>query len=36
MRGMQPPPPRAPEIEQKLEDLLENLGQAHKKPFARE
>jgi hypothetical protein len=36
MRGMTPPPPRAPEIERRLEGLLDELGQAHKKPFARE
>jgi hypothetical protein len=36
MRGMQPPPPRAPQIERRLEELLENLGQAHRKPFTRE
>ena len=36
MRGMQPPPAREPEIEQRLETLLDELGQAHKQPFARE
>jgi hypothetical protein len=36
MRGMTPPPPRAPRIERVLEDLLDSLGQAHRKPFARE
>jgi hypothetical protein len=36
MRGMTPPPSRAPEIERRLEGLLDDLGQAHKKPFARE
>ena len=36
MRGMTPPPARAPEIERRLEGLLDELGQAHKKPFARE
>jgi hypothetical protein len=36
MRGMTPPPPRAPEIERRLEGLLDTLGQAHRKPFARE
>jgi hypothetical protein len=33
MRGMQPPPPRAPAIERRLEGLLDDLGQAHRKPF---
>jgi hypothetical protein len=36
MRGMKPPPPRAPDIERKLEGLLDDLGQAHRQPFARE
>jgi hypothetical protein len=36
MRGMRPPPSRAPEIERRLEGLLDALGQAHRKPFARE
>ena len=36
MRGMTPPPSRAPEIERRLEGLLDDLGQAHKKPFTRE
>ena len=36
MRGMTSPPARAPEIERRLEGLLDELGQAHKKPFARE
>jgi hypothetical protein len=36
MRGMKPPPSRAPAMEQRLEGLLDDLGQAHKKPFARE
>jgi hypothetical protein len=36
MRGMQPPPSRAPAIERTLEGLLDDLGQAHRKPFARE
>jgi hypothetical protein len=33
---MQAAPSRAPEIERRLEGLLDDLGQAHKKPFARE
>ena len=36
MRGMKPPPSRTPEIEQRLEALLDDLGQAHRKPFTRE
>ena len=36
MRGMQPPPSRGPAMERKLEALLDDLGQAHKKPFARD
>jgi hypothetical protein len=36
MRGMTPPPSRVPEIEQRLEGVLDDLGQAHKKPFARD
>lgn len=35
MRGEQPPPPPHPDIEQKLTTLLDDLGSAHKKPFAR-
>jgi hypothetical protein len=36
MRGMTPPPSRAPEIERRLEGLLDTLGQAHKQPFRRD
>jgi hypothetical protein len=36
MRGMTPPPSRAPDIERRLEGLLDDLGQAHRKPFTRE
>ena len=36
MRGMRPPPPKEPEIERRLEGLLDELGQAHRKPFARD
>jgi hypothetical protein len=36
MRGMRPPPSRAPDIERRLEGLLDDLGQAHKKPFTRD
>ena len=36
MRGMKPPPPKAPEIERRLEGVLDALGQAHRKPFTRE
>jgi hypothetical protein len=33
MRGVQPQPPVHGDIEQRLEQLLDNLGSAHKKPF---
>jgi hypothetical protein len=36
MRGMTPPPSRAPDVERRLEGLLDDLGQAHKKPFSRD
>ena len=36
MRGAQPPPLRHPDMEQRLEGLLDSLGSAHRKPFARE
>jgi hypothetical protein len=36
MRGMRPPPSRLADIEQKLEGVLDSLGSAHRKPFARE
>jgi hypothetical protein len=36
MRGMTPPPSKAPQIERQLEGLLDDLGQAHRKPFARD
>ena len=36
MRGMTPPPPRGPELERRLESLLDELGSAHRKPFARD
>ena len=36
MRGMTPPPSKAPRIERALEGLLDDLGQAHKKPFTRD
>jgi hypothetical protein len=36
MRGMQLPPSRTPELERRLEALLDDLGQAHKQPFTRE
>src|SRR5205085_6218488 len=32
MRGMQLPPSRTPEIERRLEALLDDLGQAHNQP----
>lgn len=34
-RGEQPPEPKHPDIEQKLTELLDHLGSAHRKPFAR-
>lgn len=36
MRGMTPPPPKGPRIERALEGVLDDLGQAHKKPFTRD
>jgi hypothetical protein len=36
VRGERPPPPRHPDIEQRFEALLDDLGSAHKKPFVRE
>ena len=36
MRGMRPPPPRHEAIEQRLEELLDGLGTAHRKPLVRE
>ena len=39
LRGIQPPPPREPEtprrdeLEQTLEQLLDDLGSAHRRPF---
>jgi hypothetical protein len=36
MRGAKPPAPRTPEVERRLEALLDDLGQAHRKPFTRE
>jgi hypothetical protein len=36
MRGMTPPPPRGPRLEERLEALLDELGSAHRKPFARD
>jgi hypothetical protein len=36
MRGMTTPPSRAPDVERRLEGLLDDLGQAHKKPFSRD
>ncbi len=35
-RGERPAPPRHGDIEQKLETVLDDLGSAHKKPFATE
>jgi hypothetical protein len=36
MRRVEPPRPRHEGIERRLEDLLEGLGSAHRKPFVRE
>jgi hypothetical protein len=36
LRGQQPAPPKHPDIERKLEALLDDLGAAHKKPFVRD
>lgn len=36
MRGAKPPPAAHSEIERKLESVLDTLGSAHRKPFARE
>src|SRR5437763_14328449 len=34
MRGIRPEPPRHDDLEKKLEDVLDSLGSAHRKPFA--
>jgi class 3 adenylate cyclase len=36
LRGAKPPPPRHPDLEQRLEGVLDRLGSDSKKPFARE
>jgi hypothetical protein len=36
MRGAKPPPDPHADIEQRLEGMLDSLGSAHRKPFARE
>ena len=36
MRGVTAPPSKGPRIERQLEELLDALGQAHRKPFARD
>ncbi|MBV9213473.1 MAG: hypothetical protein JOZ25_07475 [Actinobacteria bacterium] len=36
MRGMQPPPPQTSAVERRLQALLDDLGQAHRKPFTRD
>jgi hypothetical protein len=36
MLGAKPPPSPHADIEQRLEDLLDSLGSAHRQPFARE
>jgi hypothetical protein len=35
MRGQKPPEPKHLDIEQKLTELLDHLGSAHRKPFTR-
>ena len=35
MKGEVPPEPKHPQIEERLTGLLDDLGSAHKKPFAR-
>ena len=36
LRGAQPEPPRHPDMERKLEQVLDELGSDHKKPFSRD
>jgi hypothetical protein len=36
LRGTKPPPSRHPDLERRLEGVLDTLGSAHRKPFARE
>jgi len=36
MRGTRPEPPRHDDLEKKLEDVLDSLGSAHRKPFVRD
>jgi hypothetical protein len=36
LRGAKPPPAPHADIEQRLEGVLDTLGSAHRKPFARE
>jgi hypothetical protein len=36
LRGERPPPPRHPDLEERFSALLDDLGSAHRKPFARE
>ena len=36
LRGVQPVEPKHGEIEQRLTELLDDLGSAHRKPFVRE
>lgn len=36
LRGTQPPPAPHADIEQRLESVLDALGSAHRKPFARD
>jgi hypothetical protein len=36
LRGERPPPAKNSDIEERLEGVLDTLGSAHRKPFARE
>jgi hypothetical protein len=36
MRGERPPPPRHPDMEQRLEAILDELGSARRRPFSAE
>jgi class 3 adenylate cyclase len=36
IRGVEPPPPRHAGLERRLENLLDGLGSAHRKPFVHE
>lgn len=36
LRGRKPEPPKHPDIERRLAQLLDHLGSAHRKPFSRD